>query len=73
VDHEFGGEQNRQGNEEPNVSLDIAQEGDLDAAADRVSLDYRQEHERQPRECGDDQNPTAKKFQSIAGEMRAPE
>ena len=55
------------------MSLDVAEEGDLDAPAKGVSLDHRQEQERQPRECRDGQNPPAKKLQSIPGEMRAPE
>jgi hypothetical protein len=60
-------------NQEPNMSLDIAQEGDLDAPAECVSLDHRQEQERQPREYRDSQSPPAKKLQTIPGEMRAPE
>jgi hypothetical protein len=73
VHQEFGAKQNRQCDQEPNVSLDIAQKGDLDAPAMCVSFDQRQEQERQPREYRDGQNPPAKKFQTIPGEMRAPE
>ena len=69
----FGDDEDWQGNEKSDVSLNVTQERYLDTSAQGVAIDQGHEQQRQPRPQRDKNDPAFQEFQSVSGEMRPPE
>jgi hypothetical protein len=73
VDDDLGRDEDGQGDEEPDVRLDVLEEGNRDRAAPGMARERRQQQQGDPGDAGQDQDAPAQQLQRISGEMGPPE